>query len=264
MAEKVSANIPKHNIVILGRTGAGKATVANSILGAKVFEVLTSLESVTREARHTFKRHTDTDRSINYGIKLIDTSSTFNTHDSKTLIDHCRLEMSEGINLIIFVFKQGRFTNEESKAFNAFVNLGTEEHSKISVLVVTGCENQNDAARKSMVDDIKSDPGTSDIAAFMKKGILPVGFPNLSEIDDDFKPVIQRKIEKDTANLRQLVCDICQNGNAVHLDTSINENSDDHNESAGYEMADNSDQLQRQRRPSKYSVKLSWSSCTIV
>ena len=75
MATAVSQQ--RRNIIVLGKTGAGKSTVANQILGTNHFEVSTSTQSVTRRVRNGEARLTVD--GVDYNIKIIDTVGLFDT-----------------------------------------------------------------------------------------------------------------------------------------------------------------------------------------
>ena len=62
---------PVRNIVILGKTGAGKATIANVIVDHCMFTVSTSVEGITRSAKDSTASYEKDD--FKYNIKLIDT-----------------------------------------------------------------------------------------------------------------------------------------------------------------------------------------------
>ena len=200
----------RRNIVVLGKTGAGKSTVANQILGKKHFKVSTSTQSVTRRIKNGEARITVDD--IDYNIKIIDTVGLFDTGSitNKQVIQliksHFQEKVPEGVNLVLFVFKEGRFTDEEKLAFEYVIAKFSKEISDISALVITNCELKCEKARERIIDEFKRNPKTKPFAEFAKKGIYTFGYPNIEEIDDEeLRPIIQERIEKDREELQSFV-----------------------------------------------------------
>ena len=60
-------------------------------------------------------------------------------------------------------------------------------------------------ARIALVEEMKSNERTNKITSFMKKGIYPVGFPNLKEVDPRIKEVYEETVKEDTETLHKLI-----------------------------------------------------------
>ena len=164
-------------VVLLGKSGAGKSTVANQLVGCDTlssntepapFRVATEvLQSVTREVTHVkFELQQDTKK---YQITVIDTVGLFDTELEGNDIIFDKIEEYfekeiTGVNIILFVFKQGRMTAEEKEVFTFLDTTLKEEMSPISALVVTGCENKNHKARGDLVDEFKRNRDTQKIS----------------------------------------------------------------------------------------------------
>ena len=200
----------RRNIVVLGKTGAGKSTVANQILGSDQFKVSTSTQSVTR-------RVTDGEAKVNvgdidYNIKIIDTIGLFdsgpvtNKQVIQSIKSHFQKKVPESVNLVMFVFREGRFTVEEKNAFEYIITKFSKEISDISALIITNCELKSAKTREKIVAEFRGNPTTKPFADFVKKGIFAVGFPNIEEIDDEeLRPIIQERIKKDKEELQLFV-----------------------------------------------------------
>lgn len=206
------AALPKRNVVVLGKTGCGKSSVANNIAGGDVFEVSDSVAGVTRktEMTETLLSYGPTEE---YTLRLIDTVGLFD-HELKAkeifkdVKDFFKTKVPEGIHLILFVFKDGRFTPEERKTFKYIMeNFKGREVSDISALVLTHCENKSQAAREKCVSDFTKHELTRDIAKFMGKGLFCVGFPQLDTVEDDLREIYERKAMKDVEKLHKLITD---------------------------------------------------------
>lgn len=79
----------------------------------------------------------------------------------------------EGINLVLFVSRKGRFTEEERRTFDHIIGNFSDQLSDFSALVFTCCDGQSDAAYQEFLASFKRE--ARHIVSFMKKGIYMVG-----------------------------------------------------------------------------------------
>ena len=202
--------------MLMGKSGAGKSTVANQLVGHDPlsrydppFGVSTKvLASVTREVKHEdveFMRG-----NILYRVTVIDTVGLFDTSiaGQDPIFDKIEAyfkDYIEGINLIIFVFKKGRFTAEEQEVFSFIRNKFDTEISPISALAVTGCENDTPEGRVGLVQEFQANEDTKRVANQMTMGIHPVGFPPLKAYIPQLQPIYKQMMEKDREALRELI-----------------------------------------------------------
>lgn len=179
----------KCNILLLGKSGAGKSSVARQIIGNEYFDA----KSVPQIS------------TIEYNLKVIDTVGLFDVMVSKQAIEEVKAfwksRECEGVHLIIFVFRCGRFTPEEVATFRHIRDsFKGQDISDISALVITHCEDKSAKARERIVSDL-----TEDMVKFMKKGVVCVGFPHLNDLDEDLMEVYKRKAQKDVEQLHMLI-----------------------------------------------------------
>lgn len=202
-------------VVLMGKSGAGKSTVANMLVGHDPmsedppFGVSNKvLASVTREVSHEMIEFYH--GNILYRVTVIDTVGLFDTEAEGNDIIFKKIEEYfkqhiDGINLILFVFKKNRFTKEEREVFSFIRNKFDQEISPISALAVTACEQDDADARKDFVEEFRSDPTSRDIARQMQKGIYPVGFPPLQKMKPALLPVYKESMDEDRETLMNLI-----------------------------------------------------------
>jgi len=201
--------IQKRNIVVLGKSGSGKSTIANRIVGAEVFRVARSVDGVTKRPQYEETEYGKD--GFLYKIKVMDTVGLFDpSRDNKAVIreakDFFRKNTPEGLSLVLFVLREGRFTPEEKETFALLTkNFHKEKVNEISALIVTNCENFDKEEREALKRDLRESAQTKSMCEFMHKGIFTVGFPATKTAKVAAKPIFAESALKDQETLRDLV-----------------------------------------------------------
>lgn len=196
-------------VVAIGKTGSGKSSVANHIIGRNEFEVRQTVASVTDHVHHATTDFTK--GSVKHYVNIYDTIGLFDTtlmsnrKILKEVKEYANQHAKDGINLVLFVFRKGRYTPEEKKAFDFIVSRFGLQISSVCALVITHCDTDDEESRKTIIDDFRSNPNTSKVANFMKKGIYTVGFPLKDKTLPAIYEALKGSMEKDAQQLRDVI-----------------------------------------------------------
>ena len=193
----------ERSVVILGKVGSGKRTLGNHIAGKNVFG---------RELDGLGTRNVDVHygkcmrENTNYRILTVDTESSHTGYNDP--IEHIKKKL-EMINLVIFVIPHGRYTSESHNSLQHAVESLNQDPNLSSALVITHCDSIEASQREKIIAEFRGNSRSSQVVAFMTKGAYAVGFPDLSALPDNLKPILQQQIAADKEKIRKLVqsCD---------------------------------------------------------
>ncbi|KAK2862952.1 hypothetical protein Q5P01_002485 [Channa striata] len=122
-------------IVILGKTGSGKSSLANTIFGEELFTIDHTINSETEKCQAATK-------SVNgRKITLIDTPGFFDTDRSeeelKPAIVRCITECAPGPHAFLIVLKVEKFTEHEKAVIDKICQYFSEEVLKYATVLFT-------------------------------------------------------------------------------------------------------------------------------
>ncbi|XP_068444404.1 uncharacterized protein [Clinocottus analis] len=128
-------DVSNRRIVILGKTGVGKSSLANTIFGEERFQIDHTINSDPSTCQSETK-------SINgRGVTFIDSPGLFNTHRSekelKSEILRCIIDFAPGPHAFLIVLKVEKYTEQEQSVITKINQYFSEEAFKYATVVFT-------------------------------------------------------------------------------------------------------------------------------
>ena len=180
------------NILLLGKMGHGKSTLGNRMLDRDGCFKINDQQcpQTTRGSAMVLS----VSQLKFYKVQVYDHTGLF---EGASSIDTLSSAVSSKLHLVIFVLKYGCRFDESKMKF--IVNKW--QISEISVLVLTHCERLSEEERGLEIAQFKKDHQS--VAELMGKGILAVGFPDSSYVENETE--LSERVEADKSSLRQLI-----------------------------------------------------------
>ncbi|KAI5617523.1 GTPase IMAP family member 8-like, partial [Silurus asotus] len=147
-------------IVLLGKTGVGKSSAGNNILAEEAFKYDISAASVTKECCKNIKQVNGRKIAVIDTPGLFDLS--FTLEETVNRIKFCIPLSAPGPHVFLFVVHPSRFTQEDKKTVEIFLNIFGEDAIKHTIILFTYGDKLGKRNMKEFVSQ------NSDLAEFFR------------------------------------------------------------------------------------------------
>ena len=206
------SNSEIRNVIILGKTGSGKSTIINKVLGEKCVEAKFSFSGVTKEVK-LISRLIQVD-GLKYYVNFMDTVGLCDTKvvakkDNEKIIsdikEALKTKFTGGVHLIIVTIDISRICEDDIDIIKLLDHNFKAMFWKISVLVFTHRDKINRVTVRKRICDFKDSVKSRLIASTFEDRIYIVAFPPIEDIRDGYKDQLLKEIPIDIDRLRRAI-----------------------------------------------------------
>jgi GTP-binding protein EngB required for normal cell division len=197
------------NILLLGKVGVGKSRIANEMFGQEIFKTGSPPEVVkgVSQRENCFSKN-----STNYRVKIFDTVGrkrgprVSRTNTMRAMRRYLAVIYPDGVNLVLLVFRNEQFSGAEKSRFKYILNrLNIETVPMVTALIITGCEDKNDSARKKIVSDFDTNSRMQEMGRFALQGMYAVGLTDIRAVPDAMVEMFRAVNYRDTLILKEIL-----------------------------------------------------------
>ncbi|CAG2171816.1 unnamed protein product, partial [Oppiella nova] len=179
------------NMLLVGRSQTGKSTVVKTLLNPQ-YGTTKSGFSITKDPQLNTLILTNNDTHENCHLNIIDTpglKEVRENEDSRTdsellkLATKCVKENITSLNVVCFVSRAGETHLQDTEVFEEVKKCLGAKYARISMMLLTHCDDYNDSRLDQFEETIKSHPKSKEYYDYCQLGLYRYGAIDLTKLE---------------------------------------------------------------------------------
>lgn len=202
-------------IVFVGPTGVGKSRLINYLVREDIMDSKMSIQSVSQDLNYLYvnvhSKGIVMEWETNRKYYFVDTQGLCDTKlPNDRVLKLIEKGLSKGVKYVsrfCICLRNGRFTDEQKGAISDIIDkfdLLKNNRKQNVMIIITHCDNLSEKYINNVIAEYLKDPMIKSLTNYVKNqdgnyevvNILPVGLPDLENLDDEIKMIYEKRLKE--------------------------------------------------------------------